>query len=120
MVTNMEKMSSCRNPLCPLTQALTVIGGKWKPIIIYQLHRSSKRFGQLDFAIPGISRKVLTSQLKELLKDELITRESYPETPPRVEYELTDKGRELIPIFSSIADWGGYLVEAYKQEMSPQ
>jgi len=108
-------MNSCSNPLCPLTQALTVIGGKWKPIIIYQLHRSSKRFGQLNVAIPGISRKVLTSQLNELLSDRLITRHAYAESPPRVEYRLTDKGKALIPIFSSIADWGGYLVEEYKK-----
>jgi DNA-binding HxlR family transcriptional regulator len=99
--------------MCPLTQALTVIGGKWKPIIIYQLYRSSKRFGQLNAAIPGISRKVLTSQLNELLEDRLITRHAYAESPPRVEYRLTEKGKELIPIFSSIADWGGYLVEDY-------
>lgn len=101
-----------------MTQALTVIGGKWKPIIIYQLHRSSKRFGQLNLAIPGISRKVLTSQLNELLNDGLITRHSYSESPPRVEYRLAEKGKELIPIFSSIADWGGYLVEEYKSSAS--
>ena len=108
-------MKSCSNPLCPLTQALTVIGGKWKPIIIYQLYRSSKRFGQLNVAIPGISRKVLSSQLNELLNDGLISRRAYAESPPRVEYDLTEKGKELIPIFSSIADWGGYLVEEYKK-----
>lgn len=101
--------------MCPLTQALTIIGGKWKPIIIYQLHRSNKRFGQLDVAIPGISRKVLTTQLNELVNDGLITRHSYPESPPRVEYRLTDQGRSLIPIFGSIADWGSYLVEDYKK-----
>lgn len=100
--------------MCPLTQALSVIGGKWKPVIIYQLSKSKKRFGQLDVAIPGISRKVLTSQLNELLSDGLIIRTAYSETPPRVDYELTNKGRELLPIFGSIADWGMYLVEEYK------
>lgn len=109
---------SCSNPLCPLTQALTVIGGKWKPLIIYQLHRSPKRFGQLDALIPGISRKVLTTQLNELSNDQLITRHSYPESPPRVEYQLTEKGKELIPVFGSIADWGMYLVEDYKKQNS--
>lgn len=111
----MEK-KDCSNPLCPLTQAINVIGGKWKPIIIYQLHRSPRRFGQLDAIIPGISRKVLTSQLNELVRDGLVTRKSYPEVPPRVEYQLTAKGTELIPIFSSMADWGGYLVEQHKKE----
>lgn len=106
---------SCSNPLCPLTQALSVIGGKWKPIIIYQLSKSKRRFGQLDIAIPGISRKVLTSQLNELLQDGLIKRTAYAEVPPRVDYELTDKGRELLPIFGDIAQWGQYLVRDYKK-----
>ncbi|MGK0493709.1 MAG: DNA-binding HxlR family transcriptional regulator [Maribacter sp.] len=105
---------SCSNPTCPLTQALTVIGGKWKPLILYRLHGSNKRFGQLDATIPGISRKVLTSQLNELLRDRLIERRAYPESPPRVEYSLTQKGKELIPIFGSIATWGKYLVEEFK------
>jgi len=107
----------CKNPLCPLTQALSVIGGKWKPIIIYQLSKSKKRFGQLDAAIEGISRKVLTSQLNQLVEDGLVGRQSFSEIPPRVEYDLTEKGRELIPIFSSIADWGMYLVEGYKESL---
>jgi DNA-binding HxlR family transcriptional regulator len=105
---------SCSNPICPLTQALTVIGGKWKPLILYKLNGSNKRFGQLDATIPGISRKVLTSQLNELLRDRLIERRAYPESPPRVEYSLTKKGKELIPIFGSIATWGKYLVEEFK------
>ncbi len=113
----MENKTSCKNPLCPLTQALSVIGGKWKPIIIYQLNRSKKRFGQLHLAVVGISRKVLTSQLNELVEDGLVSRTSYAEVPPRVEYELTAKGRALIPIFGSIADWGTYLVEDYKKSI---
>lgn len=91
--------------------ALSVIGGKWKPIIIARLDKSSKRFGQLDASIIGISRKVLTTQLKELVDDKLISRTSFDEIPPRVEYTLTDKGRELIPIFKEIGKWGKYLVE---------
>ena len=105
----------CKNPLCPLTQALTVIGGKWKPVIIYQLSRSTKRFGQLHVSVVGISRKVLTTQLNELVRDGLVIRESYAEIPPRVEYKLTAKGRELLPVFKSIADWGTYLVDDYKK-----
>ncbi len=104
---------NCSNPECPLTQALTVIGGKWKPLIIYSLNRSSKRFGQLDASILGISRKVLTSQLNELQRDGLVNRKAFAETPPRVEYNLTEKGKELIPIFRSIGKWGMYLVEDY-------
>ncbi|MFT5777378.1 MAG: DNA-binding HxlR family transcriptional regulator [Crocinitomicaceae bacterium] len=96
---------------CPLSMSLGVIGGKWKPIIIYNLDKSKKRFGQLDATITGISRKVLTSQLNELVHDKLVERNAYAETPPRVEYSLTEKGRELMPIFRGIAEWGKYLVE---------
>ena len=95
---------------CPLTQTLSVIGGKWKPIIISHLRKSPKRFGQLDAIIPKISRKVLTEQLNELVRDKLLTRHSYAESPPRVEYHLTEKAKELIPIFQDMANWGMYLV----------
>ena len=91
--------------------SLRVIGGKWKPIILFNLDKSTKRFGQLDATIPGISRKVLTTQLNELVHDQLVVRTAFAETPPRVEYSLTDKGRELIPIFREIAQWGKYLLE---------
>ena len=91
--------------------ALQVIGGKWKPIIIARVSSSSKRFGQLDATIIGISRKVLTTQLNELVNDKLVTRTSFAETPPRVEYSLTDKGKELIPILKEIGKWGKYLVK---------
>ena len=96
---------------CSLTMALQVIGGKWKPIIIARVSSSSKRFGQLDATIIGISRKVLTTQLNELVNDKLVTRTSFAETPPRVEYSLTDKGKELIPILKEIGKWGKYLVK---------
>jgi DNA-binding HxlR family transcriptional regulator len=96
---------------CPLTMSLEVIGGKWKPLIIYNLNRSSKRFGQLDATMPGISRKVLTDQLNQLVKDQLVIRTAFAETPPRVEYCLSPKGKELVPILKGIAKWGNYLVE---------
>ena len=109
-------MSEKSHQNCPLTQALLVVGGKWKPIIISHLRKSPKRFGQLHALIPKISRKVLTSQLQELVRDELLTRHSYAETPPRVEYRLTEKSRELVPIFQSMSAWGMYLVEEDKQK----
>jgi DNA-binding HxlR family transcriptional regulator len=96
---------------CPLTQALLIVGGKWKPLIISHLQKSPKRFGQLDALIPNISRKVLTTQLQELVRDELLTRHSFPEIPPRVEYRLTEKSQDLIPIFQSLSKWGMYLIE---------
>ena len=99
------------NCKCALTMSLSVIGGKWKPVIIANLDKSKKRFGQLDAAIQGISRKVLTTQLNELVKDKLVVRTAFAEIPPRVEYSLTAKGKELIPIFQKIATWGSYLVQ---------
>ncbi len=96
---------------CPLTAALKVIGGKWKPIIILNLRKSSKRFGQLDYSIPLVFRKVLASQLSELVRDDLVTRHSYAESPPRVEYQLTEKAKELVPIFEAMGDWGTYLID---------
>ena len=75
------------------------------------LGKSAKRFGQLDYLIPNISRKVLTSHLSELVEDGLVIRKPYPEIPPRVEYSLTDKGKELIPIFKNLGNWGRYLIE---------
>lgn len=104
-------MSEKNHQNCPLTQALSVMGGKWKPLIISHLRKSPKRFGQLNALIPNISRKVLTTHLKELVKDELLTRHSYAETPPRVEYRLTEKSMKLVPIFQSISEWGMYLIE---------
>ena len=97
---------------CPLTAALRVVGGKWKPIIILNLRKSSKRFGQLDHTIPQVSRKVLAAQLSELVNDNLVTRHSYAETPPRVEYQLTEKAKELVPIFEAMAEWGTYLIDS--------
>ena len=104
-------MSINNHDNCPLTQALLRVGGKWKPLIIFHLYKTPKRFGQLDAVVPKISRKVLTSTLNELIRDELVNRKSYSETPPRVEYSLTEKARELVPIFQDLADWGMYLID---------
>ena len=90
---------------CSLTRSMGIIGNKWKPIIVYVLQKRKVRFGQLDAIIPFITRKVLTEQLKELEKDGVILREAFKEIPPRVEYSLTEKGLELLPILSSIVGW---------------
>ncbi|QEC52244.1 HxlR family transcriptional regulator [Anseongella ginsenosidimutans] len=90
---------------CPITAMLELIGGKWKPIILYNLTFGTRRFGELAFRISGISRKVLTEQLKELEKDGLISRKQYQEIPPRVEYSLTGLGNSLVPVFKEMAGW---------------
>lgn len=105
-------MQKEKKRLCPLTFSLKIIGGKWKPIIIYNLNKSKKRFGQLDALIPDISRKVLSKQLNELIEDNILTRTAYAESPPRVEYELTKKGKALIPILNQICKWGQNCIES--------
>lgn len=85
---------------------MNIIGGKWKPIIIYLLSRGSLRFGKLIMFMPSISRKVLTDQLRELETDGLINREKFAETPPRVEYSLTKNSEKLIPLLNGLGEWG--------------
>ena len=89
---------------------LSVIGGKWKPIILYQLAFGTRRFGEIAARIPIISRKVLTEQLKELENDKLIKREYFKEIPPRVEYSLTELGESLTPLFEEMAKWGNQYI----------
>ena len=91
---------------CPVTATLDVIGGKWKPIVLYNLMSGTKRFGELAVRIPAISRKVLTEQLKELEKNGLINRKQYKEIPPRVEYSLTQLGEGLSAVFNEMVIWG--------------
>lgn len=90
---------------CPIAATIDVIGGKWKPIIIWLLIQDIKRFGELHRSIPGIALKVLNRQLKELEADGIITRTAYPEVPPRVEYALSEKGKTLTDIMKSLALW---------------
>jgi len=98
---------------CPITSAISVIGGKWKPVIIWILMPGSKRFGELHKTIPGVALKVLSRHLKELEADGIVTRKAYAEVPPRVEYTLTPKGRALNGIMDLLVDWSReYVMEA--------
>src|ERR1035437_1427604 len=90
---------------CTLTRSMAIIGTKWKPLIVYVLQNKKVRFGQLDAIIPLITRKVLTEQLKELEMDGILRRQAFNETPPRVEYSLTEKGLALLPILNLIKSW---------------
>ncbi|MFI2743613.1 winged helix-turn-helix transcriptional regulator [Zhouia sp. PK063] len=90
---------------CPMHRSMAILGSKWKPIIIYALRERTARFGQLHSAIGSISKKVLTTTLKELEQDEILIREEFKELPPRVEYTLTEKGKALIPIMKELVNW---------------
>lgn len=103
MVTKTTKKSELK---CPVTALFQLIGGKWKPVILYCLRSEKRRFGEISARIPDLSRKVLTQQLKELEEDGLIKRKQYKEIPPRVEYELTDFGRSLAPVLNEMEKWG--------------
>jgi DNA-binding HxlR family transcriptional regulator len=91
---------------CPVEAALDVIGGKWKPLILWALGDNVLRFSELQKELPGVNTKMLTKQLRELEEDGVITRTVYPEVPPRVEYAITDFGRTLIPILQALCNWG--------------
>ncbi|WP_068621535.1 winged helix-turn-helix transcriptional regulator [Paenibacillus tuaregi] len=91
---------------CPVEATLSVIGGKWKIVILWRLARGTMRFNELLRAISPITRKMLTEQLRELESDNLIVRTVYPVVPPKVEYSLSDYGRTFIPVMQSMAQWG--------------
>jgi DNA-binding HxlR family transcriptional regulator len=90
---------------CPITATIDVIGGKWKPIIIWVLLEGPHRFGEIHRIIPGMALKVLSRQLKELEGDGILTRTAYPEVPPRVEYALSAKGETLRPVMRLLSAW---------------
>jgi DNA-binding HxlR family transcriptional regulator len=97
-----------RNPVggCPLTAALAAIGGKWKLILVYWLAESPRHFAALRRAIPGISQKVLTQQLRELVSDGIVRRQPKGEVPAPVEYSLTEYGRSVLPLVEDVRRWG--------------
>ncbi len=97
-------------PACPVETTLTLIGDKWKVLILRDLMPGTKRFGELKRSVGNVSQKVLTAQLRQMEESGLLTRTVYPEVPPRVEYALTDLGRSLKPVLDAMWDWG----EAYK------
>ncbi|MDF2937667.1 MAG: HxlR family transcriptional regulator [Paenibacillaceae bacterium] len=86
--------------------ALEVMGGKWKPLILYHLMTGRKRTSELRRLIPGITQKMLTAQLRSLENDDIVARKIYEEIPPRVEYELTAYGWKLKPALDLLCYWG--------------
>ncbi len=91
----------------PIDATLDVIGGKWKPLIVYALNDETLRFGQLlEKLQPRITQRMLTKQLRQLEEDGLITRKVYAQVPPKVEYSLTEMGKSLMPILDQLCSWG--------------
>ncbi|MBT9312597.1 winged helix-turn-helix transcriptional regulator [Leptothoe kymatousa] len=91
---------------CPVTYCLSVIGGKWKPVILFLISQDINRFGQLQRQIDGISKQMLTKHLRELEEDGVLHRKVFDEVPPRVEYTLSERGKSLWPVIKAMRDWG--------------
>ncbi|WP_057490170.1 winged helix-turn-helix transcriptional regulator [Streptococcus orisasini] len=100
-------------PACPVETTLSLIGDKWKVLILRDLLKGTMRFGELKNSIGSVSQKVLTSQLRDMEKQGLVNRKVYAEVPPRVEYSLTETGFSLKPIIDSMWDWGVDYKEKY-------
>ncbi|MED4886429.1 helix-turn-helix domain-containing protein [Lysinibacillus fusiformis] len=97
---------SCNNQR-PFDFTLSLIGGKWKMKIMYELSFDTiLRYGELKQKIPAITHKMLSSQLKELENSGIVNRKEYPQIPPKVEYSLTPKGKSLMPILEEMCKWG--------------
>ncbi len=91
---------------CPVEWTLDVIGGKWKCVILWHVRNRTRRFSELRRLIPGVTQKMLTSQLRQLERDGLIERKIYPQVPPKVEYSISPYGLTLSPILELMCKWG--------------
>ena len=95
-------------PACPVATAVALVGGKWKLLILRNLRSCPWRFNALQRDLEGISQKVLTDSLRQMMDDGLVYRQDYQALPPRVEYGLTDLGKEMLPIIDALANFGNY------------
>ena len=103
---------------CPVKAAIDVIRGRWKPSLLYELCGGTKRYCDLQGALPGITAQVLTVQLRQLEADGVVVRTVYPEVPARVEYALTDLGRALSKVMDELETWGIRYQEAQERQRS--
>ena len=101
-------------PVCPVATAVSLVGGKWKLLIRRNLRMRPWRFNELQRDLEGISQKVLTDSLRQMMDDGLEYRHDYQEMPPRVDYSLTELGEKLLPIMDALADFGNYYKYAIK------
>ena len=98
---------------CPIERVINVFGGKWKPAILYNLEtHGTLRFGELRRFIPEVTQRMLTQQLRELERDGLVTRNQFPQIPPRVEYSPTPIAVSLAPVARAIEEWGQDNIDA--------
>ena len=103
-------------PECPVATTVALIGSKWKLLIIRNLLVRPWRFNELKKDLDGISQKVLTDSLRQLMEDGLVYRHDYQEQPPRVEYGLTELGKQMLPIVDALADFGNHYKSVVGQD----
>lgn len=102
----MDSKRSKRNFECPVEVSLSVLGGKWKGLILFHLQKDTRRFNELQRLLPGITQRMLARQLRELESSNIVQRKIYQQSPPKVEYSLTEFGLTLSPILQSLHEWG--------------
>lgn len=101
---------------CFTSLTMSIIGGKWKTVILHHLIGRTLRYNELRKEIPTVTERTLSLQLKKLEEDGVIKRKVYTSKPPlKVEYSLTDFGETIVPLVKSIADWGGFVVKNYSE-----
>ncbi len=101
---------------CPVEATLQVIGGKWKPLILFYLLQGTQRFSQLKKHLPQVTQQMLTLQLRELERDGIVHRQVYAQVPPKVEYSLTATGRSLEPVLLLMLEWGQKYIERTEEQ----
>ena len=106
--------------ICGIDAAMDVVSGKWKSLILWELdNHGTRRFGELRRGLPGVSEKMLTQQLREMVEDGLVHREIYREVPPKVEYSLTEYGTSLNTALGPLGDWGMQRIDRIGAERVP-
>ncbi len=98
---------------CPVRRTLSILNGKWKPLIIYELLPEPCRFNELKRRLPGVSQRLLTAQLRALEADGIVDRKVMEVVPPHVEYSLSEKGRSLHPVLQAMEIWGENEIKNY-------
>ncbi|MGN7809292.1 winged helix-turn-helix transcriptional regulator [Flavobacterium sp. 22076] len=113
------KERSTENKICPLEIAVNTISGKWKIPIVWQINDGKKRPSEFLRGIAKVDRRVLNQQLNEMVEDGILIKHSFNELPPRVEYTLTETGKQLVEILWKLNDWGKTLISENKIELQP-
>ena len=107
MEKDLKKIETLTSSECGIEFTLSIMGGKWKPLILWFLaKKGTKRYGEIRKFIPTVTNKMLSQQLKELVNDGLIHRKDYKIIPPKVEYSISERGKTLVPVLDFMCAWG--------------